>query len=75
MESRQLKICCTCHELTQALLRVVEMVVTKSPEVLTDQTRDSSEVLLNRLCVVSLSHWRGEFKIWDWCNRNLFQAY
>jgi hypothetical protein len=53
MESRQLKICCTCFELTQALLRVLEMVIHIAPSVFTDSHQDSSESLLSRLCMVS----------------------
>ncbi|XP_021964522.1 E3 ubiquitin-protein ligase RNF123 isoform X2 [Folsomia candida] len=52
VESRQLKICCTCFELTQALLRVMEMVVNIAPPVLTDFTRDSAEPLLGRLSML-----------------------
>jgi len=53
MESRQLKIASTTHELTQSLLRVLEMVISQCPQVLTDVKRESSEVLLDRLSVVS----------------------
>ncbi|CAL8088738.1 unnamed protein product [Orchesella dallaii] len=52
IEARQLKICCTCFELTQALLRVVEMVSTIASPVITDASRESSEPLLARLCML-----------------------
>ncbi|PNF35412.1 hypothetical protein B7P43_G01736 [Cryptotermes secundus] len=52
IESRQLKICATCFDLTLALVRVLEMVASIAPEIFTDVTRSSSEVLLGRLCQV-----------------------
>ncbi|CAG7734881.1 unnamed protein product [Allacma fusca] len=52
IESRQLKICCTCFELTQALLRVVEMIFNIASPVLNDFTRDSAQSLLGRLCML-----------------------
>ncbi|PSN30203.1 hypothetical protein C0J52_21037 [Blattella germanica] len=50
IESRQLKICATCFDLALALLRVLEMVASIAPEIFTDTTRSSSELLLGRLC-------------------------
>jgi Kip1 ubiquitination-promoting complex protein 1 len=55
IESRQLKICATCFDLALALLRVLEMVVSIAPEIFTDVTRSSSELLLARLCQVCIS--------------------
>ncbi|KAJ4433729.1 E3 ubiquitin-protein ligase RNF123 [Periplaneta americana] len=50
IESRQLKICATCFDLALALLRVLEMVASIAPEIFTDSSRGSSELLLARLC-------------------------
>lgn len=50
IESRQLKICATCFDLALALLRVLEMVASIAPEIFTNSSRDSSELLLARLC-------------------------
>jgi Kip1 ubiquitination-promoting complex protein 1 len=55
IESRQLKICATCFDLALALLRVLEMVASIAPEIFTDITRSSSELLLARLCQVYIS--------------------
>lgn len=55
IESRQLKICATCFDLTLALLRVLEMVVSIAPEIFTDIMRSSSELLLARLCQARIS--------------------
>jgi len=55
IESRQLKICATCFDLALALLRVLEMVASIAPEIFTDVTRSSSELLLARLCQVCTS--------------------
>jgi len=53
IESRQLKICATCFDLTISLLRVLEMISTVAPIVFSDPTQSSSETLLSRLCQVS----------------------
>lgn len=50
IESRQLKICATCFDLTISLLRVLEMISTVAPTVFSDPTQSSSETLLSRLC-------------------------
>ncbi|XP_043264332.1 E3 ubiquitin-protein ligase RNF123-like [Colletes gigas] len=50
IESRQLKICATCFDLTIFLLRVLEMIVTMVPSIFNDSTQSSSENLLSRLC-------------------------
>lgn len=49
IESRQLKICATCFDLSLALLRVLEMVSNIAPGVFTDPDRPNSELLLSRL--------------------------
>ncbi|XP_020289917.1 E3 ubiquitin-protein ligase RNF123 isoform X2 [Pseudomyrmex gracilis] len=50
IESRQLKICSTCFDLSVSLLRVLEMICTVAPGVFNDPTQSSSESLLGRLC-------------------------
>lgn len=54
IESRQLKICCTCFELTQALLRVMEMIANLASPVMLDSARESAEPLLARLFMVRI---------------------
>ena len=54
LESRQLKICATCFEIAVCLMRILEMVVSKVPEVFLDVSMPSSELLLKRLIQVSL---------------------
>ncbi|NWR03802.1 RN123 ligase, partial [Paradoxornis webbianus] len=49
VDSRQLKVCATCFDLSVSLLRVLEMTVTLAPEIFLDWTRPSSELLLRRL--------------------------
>ncbi|GLH11947.1 E3 ubiquitin-protein ligase [Gryllus bimaculatus] len=50
IESRQLKICATCFDLTLALLRVLEMVASVASPIFTDSSRVSADSLLARLC-------------------------
>lgn len=52
MDSRQLKVCATCFDLSVSLLRVLEMTVTLAPEIFLDWNRPSSELLLRRLAQV-----------------------
>lgn len=52
IESRQLKICATCFEFATSLLRVLEMIVTVAPKVLSDPVNSSGN-LLPRLCQVN----------------------
>uniref|UniRef100_A0A8C3RNA6 RING-type E3 ubiquitin transferase n=1 Tax=Chelydra serpentina TaxID=8475 RepID=A0A8C3RNA6_CHESE len=49
VDSRQLKVCATCFDLSVSLLRVLEMTVTLAPEIFLDWSRPSSELLLRRL--------------------------
>ncbi|PIO24617.1 hypothetical protein AB205_0142180 [Aquarana catesbeiana] len=49
VDSRQLKVCATCFDLSVSLLRVLEMTVTLVPEIFLDWSRSSSELLLRRL--------------------------
>lgn len=49
IESRQLKICATCFDLSLALLRVLEMIANIAVEVFVDPERPNSELLLSRL--------------------------
>ncbi|KAF2361868.1 SPRY domain [Trinorchestia longiramus] len=53
IDSRQLRICCTCFELTVSLLRVLEMVVTRAPQLFLGAPVSRSaqpDVLLSMLC-------------------------
>lgn len=49
MDTRQLKVCATCFDLSVSLLRVLEMTVTLVPEIFLDWSRPSAELLLRRL--------------------------
>ncbi|XP_069592079.1 E3 ubiquitin-protein ligase RNF123 isoform X1 [Ranitomeya imitator] len=49
VDSRQLKVCATCFDLSVSLLRVLEMTVTLIPDIFLDWSRSSSELLLRRL--------------------------
>ncbi|MGH0130865.1 UNVERIFIED_CONTAM: hypothetical protein FKN15_043887 [Acipenser sinensis] len=49
VDTRQLKVCATCFDLSVSLLRVLEMTVTLVPEIFLDWTRPSAELLLRRL--------------------------
>lgn len=52
MDSRQLKVCATCFDLSVSLLRVLEMTITLVPEIFLDATQPTSEMLLQRLAQV-----------------------
>lgn len=52
IESRQLKICATCFDLTISLLRVLEMIITVVPNIFNNASQSFSENLLFRLCQV-----------------------
>lgn len=49
-ESRQLKICSMCFELTVSLMRTLEMLISIAPSIFTDPERPNSITLLNRIC-------------------------
>ncbi|KAM6927882.1 LOW QUALITY PROTEIN: E3 ubiquitin-protein ligase RNF123 [Xenentodon cancila] len=49
VDTRQLKVCATCFDLSVSLLRVLEMTVTLVPEIFLDWARPSAELLLRRL--------------------------
>ncbi|XP_075869495.1 E3 ubiquitin-protein ligase RNF123 [Nelusetta ayraudi] len=49
VDTRQLKVCATCFDLSVSLLRVLEMTVTLVPEIFLDWSRPSAELLLHRL--------------------------
>ncbi|XP_063797519.1 E3 ubiquitin-protein ligase RNF123 [Pseudophryne corroboree] len=49
VDSRQLKVCATCFDLSVSLLRVLEMTVTLIPDIFLDWSRSASELLLRRL--------------------------
>lgn len=52
VDSRQLKVCATCFDLSVSLLRVLEMAVTLVPEIFLDAAQPTSEMLLQRLAQV-----------------------
>ncbi|XDV21998.1 hypothetical protein PO909_026977 [Leuciscus waleckii] len=49
VDTRQLKVCATCFDLSVSLLRVLEMTITLVPEIFLDWARPSAELLLRRL--------------------------
>ncbi|ELK15106.1 E3 ubiquitin-protein ligase RNF123 [Pteropus alecto] len=49
VDSRQLKVCATCFDLSVSLLRVLEMTITLVPEIFLDWSQPTSEMLLRRL--------------------------
>ncbi|XP_013421955.1 E3 ubiquitin-protein ligase RNF123 [Lingula anatina] len=49
VDPRQLKICATCFDISVGLLRVLEMVVAKVPQLFLDKSKVASESLLTRL--------------------------
>ncbi|XP_060645573.1 E3 ubiquitin-protein ligase RNF123 [Drosophila nasuta] len=49
-EPKQLKICSMCFELTVSLMRCLEMILTVAPDVVADDSRPNSDLLLNRIC-------------------------
>ncbi|XP_043564394.1 E3 ubiquitin-protein ligase RNF123 isoform X1 [Chiloscyllium plagiosum] len=49
VDSRQLKVCATCFDLSVSLLRVLEMTITLVPEIFLNWSRPSAELLLRRL--------------------------
>ncbi|KAK3512531.1 hypothetical protein QTP70_015640 [Hemibagrus guttatus] len=54
VDTRQLKVCATCFDLSVSLLRVLEMTVTLVPEIFLDWSRPSAELLLRRLAQCKL---------------------
>eukprot|EP00061_Rhincodon_typus_P015644 g43432.t1 len=52
VDSRQLKVCATCFDLSVSLLRVLEMTITLVPEIFLNWSRPSAELLLRRLAQV-----------------------
>lgn len=49
-ESRQLKICSMCFELTVSLMRSLEMIITVAPQIFLDPDRPNSDILLGKVC-------------------------
>ncbi|EDV91344.1 E3 ubiquitin-protein ligase RNF123 isoform X2 [Drosophila grimshawi] len=49
-EPKQLKICSMCFELTVSLMRCLEMIITVAPDVVGDESRGNSDLILNRIC-------------------------
>ncbi|XP_055546728.1 E3 ubiquitin-protein ligase RNF123 [Wyeomyia smithii] len=54
IETKQLKICSMCFELTVSLMRALEMIVTITPGVLQDASRANSEIILARICQLAI---------------------
>uniref|UniRef100_A0A182Q7E1 RING-type E3 ubiquitin transferase n=1 Tax=Anopheles farauti TaxID=69004 RepID=A0A182Q7E1_9DIPT len=54
IETKQLKICSMCFELTVSLMRALEMIVTITPSLLQDGTRANSEIILSRICQLAI---------------------
>lgn len=73
VDSRQLKVCATCFDLSVSLLRVLEMTVTLAPEIFLDWSRPSSELLLRRLAQV-LSSLQEGIKILHARNKYFFDG-
>lgn len=62
VDTRQLKVCATCFDLSVSLLRVLEMTITLVPEIFLDWTQPTSEMLLRRLaqvCPSGQGEWVG----------------
>lgn len=66
VESRQLKICSTCFDLTLALLRVLEMVAALAPPVFVCPNQPNSCFMLARLCQVRIVRQFVWFYLWLW---------
>uniref|UniRef100_A0A182JMG6 RING-type E3 ubiquitin transferase n=1 Tax=Anopheles atroparvus TaxID=41427 RepID=A0A182JMG6_ANOAO len=54
IETKQLKICSMCFELTVSLMRALEMIVTITPSLLQDGARANSEIILSRICQLAI---------------------
>ncbi|KFB45879.1 AGAP009295-PA-like protein [Anopheles sinensis] len=54
IETKQLKICSMCFELTVSLMRALEMIVTITPSLLQDGTRANGEIILSRICQLAI---------------------
>uniref|UniRef100_A0A182PVH9 RING-type E3 ubiquitin transferase n=1 Tax=Anopheles epiroticus TaxID=199890 RepID=A0A182PVH9_9DIPT len=54
VETKQLKICSMCFELTVSLMRALEMIVTITPNLLQDASRPNSEIILGRICQLAI---------------------
>ncbi|XP_053673835.1 E3 ubiquitin-protein ligase RNF123 [Anopheles nili] len=54
IETKQLKICSMCFELTVSLMRALEMIVTITPSLLQDASRPNSEIILSRICQLAI---------------------
>lgn len=54
IDPRQLKVCCTCFDLTVTLLRVLEMIAHLNPLLITSASSSdpSSDLLLSQLCSI-----------------------
>lgn len=64
VDSRQLKVCATCFDLSVSLLRVLEMTITLVPEIFLDWSQPTSEMLLRRLaqvCPSGQGGWGGSW--------------
>ncbi|XP_065083539.1 E3 ubiquitin-protein ligase RNF123 isoform X2 [Ochlerotatus camptorhynchus] len=54
IETKQLKICSMCFELTVSLMRALEMILTITPGLLQDAARANSEIILGRICQLAI---------------------
>ncbi|KXJ75047.1 hypothetical protein RP20_CCG012419 [Aedes albopictus] len=54
IETKQLKICSMCFELTVSLMRALEMILTITPGLLQDASRANSEIILGRICQLAI---------------------
>ncbi|XP_062548443.1 E3 ubiquitin-protein ligase RNF123 [Armigeres subalbatus] len=54
IETKQLKICSMCFELTVSLMRALEMILTITPGLLHDASRANSEIILGRICQLAI---------------------
>lgn len=52
IETRQLKVCSMCFELTVSLMRSLEMIITVAPEIFKDSSHPNSELLTIRVCQI-----------------------
>ncbi|XP_035776187.1 E3 ubiquitin-protein ligase RNF123-like [Anopheles albimanus] len=54
IDTKQLKICSMCFELTISLMRALEMIVTITPCLLEDISRANGEIILSRICQLAI---------------------
>lgn len=52
IESRQLKVCSMCFELTVSLMRSLEMIIKIAPDIFKDAAHPNSDLLTTRVCQI-----------------------